>query len=371
MKIAYKLVFSVTNDLSYDQRMIRICSSLAAAGYDVTLVGRRLLESIPPEATQFRQKRLFCIFRKGFLFYAEFNMRLFFFLLFLRADLVCAVDLDTILPNLLVSRLKRLRHVYDAHELFCEMKEVVKRPRIYTFWKMIERWTVPSFRHGYTVNSFIASELRKEYNVNYVVIRNLPRCIEMSNINPIKGFPERYIIYQGAVNEGRCFETVIPAMKNINAKLVICGDGNFMQQAKKIASQHSLNGKVTFTGWLPPDQLAKYTAGAVAGLNIIENTGLSNRYSLSNRFFDYINAALPQVCVNYAAYAEINDKYHCALLINDTSAESIANAVNKLLSDQKLYDQLRANCMVARKELNWQNEEQKLIAFYLNIFASA
>lgn len=156
-----RLVFTVTNDLSYDQRMIRICSSLASTGYDVLLVGRKLKDSPELIRIGFHQKRLRCLSTKGKSFYIEYNLRLFFFLLFRKADLVCAVDLDTILPCYFVSRLKGIKRVYDAHELFCEMKEIVSRPFIYKIWKRIEQFAVPKFKHGYTVNQILSNEFKK------------------------------------------------------------------------------------------------------------------------------------------------------------------------------------------------------------------
>src|SRR6476469_7127440 len=147
-----KLVFTVTNDLNYDQRMIRICSTLEHAGYDVLLIGRTLSTSRALQPLPFRQKRLCCFFNKGKLFYAEYNLRLFFYLLFVKADLIGAIDLDTILPVLFVSKIRNSKRIDDAHELFCEMKEIVTRPTIYKTWKRIERFAVPHFRNGYTVN---------------------------------------------------------------------------------------------------------------------------------------------------------------------------------------------------------------------------
>src|SRR5689334_10089007 len=98
-----RIYFTVTNDLTYDQRMHRICHSLAIAGYDVTLVGRRLKNSLPLEQKSFRQKRLRCFFNKGSWFYREYNIRLFLYLLFCKMDGICAIDLDTILPCLYIS----------------------------------------------------------------------------------------------------------------------------------------------------------------------------------------------------------------------------------------------------------------------------
>jgi glycosyltransferase involved in cell wall biosynthesis len=354
------LVFTVTNDLTYDQRMIRIGRSLSNAGYDVLLVGRAMPGSKPLLPAAFRQKRLGCFFTRGKFFYAEYNLRLFVFLLFTKMDLVCAIDLDTILPCYLVSRLRKIRRVYDAHELFCEMKEIVERPAIYKAWKWIEKNTVPRFPSGYTVNQPIADQFRLMYGMEYEVIRNLA-TLEPLEI-PVK--TERYILYQGAVNEGRSFETLIPAMKLVNARLIICGEGNFMDQAKLLVARHGLEKKITFTGKIAPGQLRTYTVNAWIGITLFEKDALSNYYSLANRFFDYLHAGIPQVCVDYPVYHDLNNPLPFAVLIDNLESETIAAAINQLLNNDALYNTLQKNSLVVRQQLNWQNEEQKLVSFY-------
>ncbi|HEY4286089.1 MAG TPA: glycosyltransferase family 4 protein [Puia sp.] len=358
-----KIFCTVTNDLNYDQRMIRICTSLAAEGYDVTLVGRLAKTSLPLATRPFRQHRLKLIFQKGKLFYFEYNFRLFFFLLFQKMDLLCAIDLDSILPVYFVSRLKRIPRVYDAHELFCEMKEVVTRPFIYKLWKAVERYCVPPFQHGYTVNGLIAAEFARMYGVSYAVIRNLP-VLEETDL-PVRH--ERIILYQGAVNEGRCFETLIPAMAHVDAPLLICGDGNFMNQAKELVRQFGLEDKVIFKGYVLPEELKRITRGAWCGITLFEKKGMSNYYSLANRFFDYIHAGIPQLAVNYPAYTEINNSGPIAVLIDEPGVRQIAEALNQLLNNTDLYQTLLENCKQARLRYNWQEEEKKLVRLYHQI----
>ena len=358
------LIFTVTNDLTTDQRMIRICSSLVSAGYDVLLVGLKQKSGEPLAARPFRQKRLPCFFQSGKGFYIEYNIRLYFFLLFTKVDLLCAIDLDTILPCYFISKIKSCKRVYDAHELFCEMQEIVTRPGIYKFWKGIEQFSIPKFPFGYTVNEPIAAEFKKMYNVDYIVVRNLP--VLRTLVIPEK--TTKYLLYQGAVNEGRSFETLIPAMKQVAAQLVICGEGNFLNQAKELVRQHRLQDKIIFKGKLSPEELLPITLGACAGITLFDSTGLSNYYSLANRFFDYCHAGLPQVCVNYPVYKEINNQHSIAVLINDLKEETIAGALNRLLEDEELYHELQQNCLKAREVLNWDLEEKKLIEFYANLF---
>jgi len=357
------IIFCVTNDLNYDQRMIRICHSMSQAGYDVTLTGRKKRNSPPSETMPFKQKRISCFFESGKLFYLEFNIRLFFFLLSRKTDAICAIDLDTILPCLWASQLKKTQRIYDAHELFCEMKEISSRPGIYKVWKSIEKYALPKFKHNYTVNHVIADELKKLYNNDYEVIRS----IAVYNPEKFQYQKEKFILYQGAVNHGRSFETLIPAMKQVNGKLVICGDGNFMKQAKELCRYHKLEDKIIFTGMLTPSALQEYTGKAYIGITLFEKGARSNYYSLANRFFDYIHAGTPQICVNYPLYEELNKKYDIGVLINDLKPESIAEVLGRLLEDETTWKRLHENCKKAAMELCWQNEEKILIAFYKKI----
>ncbi|MBN8853523.1 MAG: glycosyltransferase [Sphingobacteriales bacterium] len=359
-----RIYCTVTNDLTYDQRMIRICTSLSREGYDVVLVGREEPSSSPLQRQPFRQHRLRLLFHKGKLFYLEYNFRLLFFLFFRRMDCICAIDLDTIIPCYWAALLKRIPRVYDAHELFCEMKEVVSRPAIHKAWKWVERSFVPSFRHGYTVNEPIATEFSKMYGVDYAVIRNTPLLRPEA---AMPGIHQRFILYQGAVNEGRCFETLIPAMQQVDARLVICGKGNFMEQARQLVREHALDEKVIFKGPLPPEELRQLTQTAWCGITLFENKGLSNYYSLANRFFDYMHAGIPQLAMNYPAYKEINNLYPIAVLIDNPDIRHIAEALNSLLNNMDLYNTLQVNCRKAAGHFNWQEEEKKLILLYQKI----
>ncbi len=359
------ILFAVTNDLNYDQRMHRIAGTLASAGYEVVLVGRKHQTSAALHPKNFRQKRLYCFFKKGFLFYVEYNLRLFWFLLFQKADLVCAIDLDTILPVYVASVLKKQKRVYDAHELFTEQKEVITRPFIHKCWLAVEKYAVPKFPLGYTVNDFIRDELHRRYGVHYTVVRNLPRLTELPQQ---KKASEKWILYQGAVNEGRCFETLIPAMKEVNAKLVICGKGNFFDQTEKLIAQYQLESKIELRGYVSPEELRALTPEAHIGITLFEKDGKNQYYSLANRFFDYTMAGIPQVCVNYPEYASLNQCYNTAYLVNNTDSATIAEALNNLLSDDVVYKDLQQNCLQARLDLNWENEQAVLLHFYQTIF---
>ena len=355
-----RIVFTVTNELHYDQRMIRICHSLFDTGFDVELVGVRFSSSVPLRTRSFHQKRIKLFFKKGFGFYAEYNIRLFLYLLFKKFDTVCCVDLDTMLPAYFISVLRKKQRVYDAHEYFSQMKEILQRTRIYKVWHYIERRFVPKFPNGYTVSESIAQEFQKLYGVQYEVIRNMPMLEDLE----IPAKEEKILLYQGAVNEARGFEYLIPAMKVVPAPLHIYGDGNFLDQALKLVEVNGVADKVFFKGKLAPPVLEEITSHAYIGINLVENTGLNQYYSLANKFFDYIHHALPQVTMDFPEYRKINEHFEVAILINDMTVKNVADALNELLNNQALYDRLQQNCLAAREEYCWQKEEIKLNTFY-------
>jgi glycosyltransferase involved in cell wall biosynthesis len=379
-----RLVFTVTNHLNFDQRMQRICGSLAQNGYQVLLVGRSMKGQPPLPELGFEQHRLTCWSSKGPLMYLEFNLRLFLFLLSQKADLFCAIDLDTILPVYWASLIRGKIRVYDAHEYFTQQKEVMSRPAIQRVWKAIESFSLRRFPLGYTVNQWIANAFEQEYGVKYAVVRNLPKLTEAAKASSLEASPKAiemdsskpspqaelqpFFIYQGAVNHGRCFETLIPAVQWVAAPLRIYGTGNFINQSLSIINEYSLNNKIEVFKPLAPQVLQATTPLAHAGITLFEAQGHNQYHSLANRFFDYIMAGIPQLCVDYPEYRAIQDQWEIGLLIPDTQAETIAQGLNKLLEDRVLYHRLKENCLQARRVLNWESEEKVLLAFYNRIF---
>lgn len=344
--------------------MLRICNSLAVNGYTVTFVGAETGKSSTLLPGNFQKKRIRLVYTSGPWFYMEYNLRLFFYLLFRKCDCICCIDLDTIMPVHFAAMLRGRKKVYDAHEYFSQQKEIISRPQVHRVWHWIERTFLPKFKNGYTVSQSIADEFYRLYAVRYAVIRNLP--VFKDHIPAHGG--EKFILYQGAVNEARGLESLVPAMKEVNAQLHIYGDGNYMAQTKELIASHGLQDKVILKGKFLPEELNNITASAYIGINLVENNGLNQYYSLANKFFDYILYRVPQVTMNFPEYAAINNKYEVALLIDEISPGSVAGAINELLNNDTLHERLAFNCIAAAAELNWNNEEKKLLNFYKAIF---
>lgn len=367
-----RIIFTVINDITYDQRMDRICSSLGKNGFDVLLVGRKLKSSSPLPTDHehhffytHKLKRLNMIFTKGKFFYIEYNIRLFCWLLLQKFDIVCGIDLDTILPCYFVSKIKKKKCVYDAHELFSEVPEVIKRPVIQKFWKRVEKFSVTRIHSCYTVSESVAEYFFLNYRRKFEVIRNLPLVHRRHQRLLMDQDKPKHILYQGALNRGRGLEQMILATIQVPLQLKLVGEGDLSIQLRKLVAQLNLKEKVIFSGRVNPNDLDHaFTSRAFIGINLLENTSLNYYYSLANKFFDYVNCDVPQITMNFPEYKRMNEQFEVAVLIDDLNTETLVNAVNRMLHEKDFYIRLRENCLKAREEWNWQKEEPKLLSFY-------
>lgn len=348
----------------YDQRMQKICNSLASNGYDVLLIGRKLHRELTYSNPNFQTKRITCFFNKGKLFYLEYNLRLLLSLLLIKTNIYSAVDCDTLWPNYIAAKLKGKPLVFDAHELFSEVPEVIQRPMVQKVWRFTERKLIPKTRKAYTVSGKIAEYYEELYHKPFEVIRNAPSLSQSKPISKIK--EGGFILYQGALNEGRGLENLLMAMQQIDALLVLIGEGDLSNKLREMTKALNIEDKVQFKGFLPPEEMMHYTLSAKIGINVSENKGLSYFYSLNNKFFDYIHAGLPAVTNNFPEYVALNNE-HKVVLICESNADDMAKKINLLLNDNDLYNKLEENCLIASRILNWQREEQKLIAIYDSI----
>jgi glycosyltransferase involved in cell wall biosynthesis len=357
-----RIIVFVTNDLVTDNRVHKVCSTLSTMGFDVLLAGRIIPSGLPLHQRKYRTVRFRLPFYKGPLFYATYNIRLFLFLLFSRFDLLLANDLDTLPAGFLASRVKGKPLVYDSHEYFTEVPELVSRPLVRNIWVWIEKQIVPRLKYAYTVNESLAMLFNKKYGVPFHVVRNLPSGLTNVSIQPgdFSG-SAKVILYQGAVNVNRGLEKVIGAMKYlVGVQLVIAGDGDIKRNLEKMVLKEGLQLKVKFLGRIPIEQLPSITRGASVGISLEEDVGLNYHYTLPNKLFDYIQARVPVLVSNLPEMAAVVRQYDIGKVIDSSDSLTLANVLIEMLEHSQQRELWKKNLEKAAKELTWENEEKVL-----------
>lgn len=358
-----KIILAVTNDVVTDNRVHKIASTLSGNGYEVTVVGRRFLSSQHILGRSYEIFRFRLWFNKTALFYANYNIRLFFYLLMKKCDIIVSNDLDTLLACKLASKIRKKVLVFDSHELFTEVPELVNRPVIRKIWYLLEKALLPHVRLGYTVSAPIQEYYKRKYNCDFELIRNVSSYCEGIIF---KKFPKEIIIvYQGAVNVGRGLELMLAAMQHIdNAKLWVVGNGDILDKLKDLSVKLGVQEKVIFFGRVLIDNLPKYSTQAHIGISLEEDLGLNYRYALPNKLFDYIQSRIPVIVSDLPEMRAIVEKYKIGMVLKERYPEKLAQTINNIIEDSDFCNQLSQNLEHAARDLCWQNEEEKIIKLY-------
>jgi glycosyltransferase involved in cell wall biosynthesis len=358
-----RVVVSVTNDLSTDQRVQRSIGVLEDLGLAPTFVGRLLPES-PPFSATYDHHRFKLPFKRGFLFYASYNIALFFFLLRNRFDLYFSNDLDTLLPNYLVSRFYRKPLIYDSHEYFTGVPEIQSRPLVKWVWKSLERLIFPRLKHVITVNESIAQLYYSDYGFRPRVLRNIGDNFVPSEPHrqELGLDPEDVIlINQGSgINVDRGMEEVVEALTLLpeHYKLLLVGKGDVIPTIKSRVAELKLESRVNFISPKPYRQMLRYTLTADLGLSLDKDSNLNYRYSLPNKVFDYIKCGLPIVGSRVVEVNKLVEHYRIGAICKDHRPETIANAILQVTKKGK--NHYRQALDQAKLENNWDQEKELL-----------
>jgi glycosyltransferase involved in cell wall biosynthesis len=370
-----KVIVSVTNDLVTDNRVHKVCLFLIEEGYQVTLVGRKLKNSLEIQGRNYSTNRFRLLFTKGPLFYLEYNFRLFCYLLFHKVNLLVSNDLDTLLANFLASKVKRVKLVYDTHEYFTEVPELVENPTKQKIWESLEGWIFPKLKNVYTVNESIAQIYRDKYHVAVHVVRNVAPTFSPSEIKnraqldlPMDKF---IIILQGSgINKKRGAEEAVESMKWIDdALLVIIGGGDVLESLKQQVELNSIGHKVRFLPKMPYAEMMHYTCNADLGLAIDHTDVLNHKLALPNKFFDYIQAQIPILATDLTEVRALIDHYDIGFILeNPLTPARLSEKIREIMElDDVRMSRIKKNLLQAKGRETWENELIRLKKIYSNL----
>ncbi len=359
-----RIFISTTNDISTDNRVNKVAVMLQEMGFEVKWIGRELAGSKPLNRS-YGTDRMKLWFTKGGLFYAEFQVRLFFKLLLEcdRKSVLLSNDLDTLLPNFLISRFFGIPLVYDSHEYFCGVPEIQGR-WVKRVWQGVERFVFPRLEHIWTVNESIAGLYEEDYGKRPRVFRNIsPKPSFSKKSRAELGLPDgvKIAINQGSgMNVDRGLEEAVEAVSQMEGwMLLLVGSGDAIPALKEHVKNQGLESKVKFVGRVPYQELLQYTSAADVGLSLDKSTNINYRFSLPNKLFDYIHCDTPVVASTVVEVKRIVDDYGVGKTVHPEDIEALRSAIEKVGAGG--YD---AALKKAQKVLNWENEQLPLKAFY-------
>ena len=362
-----KILSAVLNNIETDQRLDKVCCSLMKFGYDVELIGATI-NGRPNLDKPYKTYLIDQKYQSTMKKYVEFNFKLFFTLL-KKADkqtILLANDLDSLLPFYLVSKLKGLPLVFDSHEIYSELPSLRNRPKTKRVWKTLEKFLVPKIKYFYTVSDGYANWFRTEYGANPAVIRNVPNRTKLNDKQDFIFFRlpenpnnEKIVLYQGVINPSRGIDKMIEVFQyTTNCQFWIAGEGPKKEEYEQLVKNLNLSNRIHFLGNIPPKTLKTITPLADVGMSMEEDLGLSYRYALPNKLFDFIQARVPILATNLPEIKKTVEDYKVGKVIENHDPKHLANKLQEMLNEGK--KSYQENLSKAANELCWENEEHKL-----------
>lgn len=367
-------LISVISDVYTDQRVLRTANTLLEQNFSVHIIGRKIKGKTNPSKIKYPYQiyHINPLFRKSVLMYACFNILLLFklFVLVIKNRKKCILlysnDLDTLLPNFIISKLFQLKLIYDSHELFTEVPELQGKSIKKKIWESIEKMILPKLPFAITVNESIAQWYQKKYHTKFYVIRNIsiPIFVDKIKTREELGLPsdKKIIILQGTgINIHRGAEELVQAMQFLDDSycLLIIGGGDVINILHEMTKDLKISHKIIFKKRMPADELYHYTCNSDLGISIDKPNNLNYLYSLPNKIFSYIQAHIPVLSTKLPEIEKIITHLNIGNFIENHHPEHIAEKIKESVH-HKDYQLWKQNTYIAEKELSWEKEKQIL-----------
>lgn len=200
-----------------------------------------------------------------------------------------------------------------------------------------------------------------------VLVRNFPTMRLGAAPTPIMARPQA-VAYLGVMGPSRGSDVMIDSFSDVNFpdkwKAVIAGpatDDAYMQQLR---NRPGWRDKVDYRGFLSTDAARDLLDECRVGIVTLKRTP-AYLDSLPTKMFEYFAAGVPAIASDFPLWRAIIERYDCGLLVDETSAQSIAAAVAKYAAEPALLARHSENALKAsRDHLNWNREGGKLLDVY-------
>ncbi|MDA8325021.1 MAG: glycosyltransferase family 4 protein [Nitrospiraceae bacterium] len=332
-----------------------------------------------PENTSLRMfvNRLYMAMARGLMEVNPFEQYMISKAISFDADIYHVHDLPCLKAACLAARIKGVPLIYDSHEIYYAQESLPGR------WKRkllkTEKKYIKSADAVITVNEFISKKIHDQHGINAEVIMNcadLPQGLSRENaqarLRGSLGLPEdcKIVLYQGWISGERNIETLVYGARYFPERtyLVIIGYGAYEETLREIMKKEGLEDRVFFLGPVDNDEILNYTAAADLAVIPYLPVDLNHLYCSPNKLFEYIVAGTPIVSHDLPFLSIIGNKYKVLRTVDMRSAEAFGRGVSHLISNKEALNEMKENCLIAAKELNWAVEGQKLLSIYEKIF---
>jgi glycosyltransferase involved in cell wall biosynthesis len=360
----------VTNEYRPDPRVHKEAKALIEGGHQVTVVAWDRQSSRPrDEVMEGVHVRRVTTGRVGGQ--ATLVMRSPLFILRalgaarkMAPEVVHTHDLDTLVAGILISRLRRIPLVYDAHERYAKMIAMDVPDAVSRAVDRIERFLLPIPDLVITINEVMAAEMEKYARENVLVIMNvidLPPPEKMRVhvsggpivlFNPVTFEPMRYLE-----------ESMAAAAKMDDCILRLAGSGRLLPAVEAAARAHP---NIEFLGHLPFSCLVEEYGKVDVVLILADPANENYRTGTANKLGEGMAFGLPLLASKGTLSAQVIEDIGCGVTF-DWSEENFRKAVDVLRDPTTREEMGRRGRAAAESRLNWSVMKDRLLKAYARL----
>ena len=190
----------------------------------------------------------------------------------------------------------------------------------------------------------------------------VPIGIDLSAIRPlnVKQIERKTIVYMGILAKIQGVQLIIEALPEIlksmrDVKLTVIGSGTLEKTLRRMVDENNLSDCVTFTGLVTDEEVNSILCRSALGIApYFPDPYSTKRGSDPTKPKLYLACGLPVIITRVPPIALEIEENKAGLVIN-YSKEELADAVLRLLSDEKIYLEYRKNAFEMARQFDWSN----------------
>ncbi len=340
-------------------------SSLAAAGYDVSIVAPHdrdeMLGAVQVKAVPVAKGRLKRMTRTAWRVY-RVGLRQ-------RASVYHFHDPELIPFGLILKVLGKCV-VYDVHEDL--PRDILDKDWIAGWLRRPVAWMVGLFEVGLAsffdaviaATPSIARRFSKEHTET---IQNYPIEQQLKISGVAYGDRPFLMAYVGGVSRIRGARQLVEAMEfvppELEARCAIAGNFETPELEKELASLAGWRA-VDCLGWRSRQEVANLLSRARIGILAFQPVA-NHTESLPTKLFEYMSAGIPVIASDFPVWREIIDSAGCGLLVDPTDPRAIVEAAVWLFGHPDEAEQMgRRGAEAVKAHYTWSGEQAKLLGLY-------
>lgn len=275
-----------------------------------------------------------------------------------------------LLPIALQLKRSEKKVIFDAHEDVPKQilsKSYLRRPvrlMASNAFSLYEKWVCPKL--DFVVGA--TPVIRDKYlamGVRSVDINNFPLLGELSFGSAHWSGKKKVVTYVGGITRIRGIIEVVKALgiQSSSAKLQLVGKFSEPGLESEVIQQPGWQF-VDALGFLGRSEVAEVLAHSVAGL-VTFLPAPNHVDAQPNKMFEYMSAGIPVIASNFPLWRDIVEGNSCGICVNPEDPVEIAAAIDQLISNPEMAEQLGLNGKKAvENKYNWSLEEKKLLNLY-------